>query len=183
MWRYRYQGSSFSDELIHWGIKGQRWGVRRFQNLDGSLTAEGKERYRKTLDEAKRALADASADHSEEAEGWERELQAFRNSKPEKEETWLQRNYGDTWKDSSYMQKIFEIDDVKKHAREEIAKERQAFEARAKRHIVESRKEAQIFENRYSMLASKKLEDLSEKDLKKLQKFLEYKGPWPFDDK
>lgn len=31
--------------LAHFGIKGQKWGVRRFQNADGSLTAEGKERY------------------------------------------------------------------------------------------------------------------------------------------
>lgn len=32
--------------LCHHGIKGQKWGVRRFQNLDGSLTSEGKARYR-----------------------------------------------------------------------------------------------------------------------------------------
>lgn len=32
-------------ELMHYGIKGQRWGVRRFQNENGSYTAEGKERY------------------------------------------------------------------------------------------------------------------------------------------
>jgi len=32
-------------ELYHHGIKGQRWGIRRFQNEDGSLTAEGKQRY------------------------------------------------------------------------------------------------------------------------------------------
>lgn len=32
-------------ELYHWGIKGQKWGVRRFQNKDGSLTAQGKKRY------------------------------------------------------------------------------------------------------------------------------------------
>ena len=31
--------------LIHHGIKGQRWGVRRFQNLDGSLTDAGRARY------------------------------------------------------------------------------------------------------------------------------------------
>ena len=32
-------------ELYHHGIKGQRWGVRRFQNKDGSYTAAGKKRY------------------------------------------------------------------------------------------------------------------------------------------
>ena len=30
--------------LYHHGIKGQRWGVRRFQNRDGSLTAAGRRR-------------------------------------------------------------------------------------------------------------------------------------------
>ena len=32
-------------ELYHWGIKGQKWGIRRYQNPDGSLTEEGKARY------------------------------------------------------------------------------------------------------------------------------------------
>lgn len=31
--------------IAHHGIKGQKWGVRRFQNEDGSLTKAGKERY------------------------------------------------------------------------------------------------------------------------------------------
>lgn len=31
--------------LMHYGITGQKWGVRRFQNKDGTLTAEGKARY------------------------------------------------------------------------------------------------------------------------------------------
>ena len=30
------------DYLEHHGIKGQKWGVRRFQNLDGTLTAAGR---------------------------------------------------------------------------------------------------------------------------------------------
>ena len=33
------------NELYHYGIKGQKWGVRRFQNKDGTLTAKGKKRY------------------------------------------------------------------------------------------------------------------------------------------
>ena len=34
-----------SDELYHHGNKGQKWGVRRFQNPDGTRTPAGKERY------------------------------------------------------------------------------------------------------------------------------------------
>lgn len=32
------------NELRHHGIKGQKWGIRRFQNKDGTLTAAGKQR-------------------------------------------------------------------------------------------------------------------------------------------
>ncbi len=32
-------------DIEHHGIKGQRWGVRRFQNKDGTLTSAGKKRY------------------------------------------------------------------------------------------------------------------------------------------
>ena len=34
-----------SNELYHHGILGQKWGIRRFQNPDGSLTEAGKKRY------------------------------------------------------------------------------------------------------------------------------------------
>lgn len=36
---------NYPDYLEHFGIKGMRWGVRRFQNKDGTLTQKGKERY------------------------------------------------------------------------------------------------------------------------------------------
>ena len=35
----------YRDELYHWGIKGMKWGVRRYQNKDGTLTSKGKKHY------------------------------------------------------------------------------------------------------------------------------------------
>ena len=37
------------DELRHFNIKGAKWGLRRFQNKDGTLTPAGKLRYRKNV--------------------------------------------------------------------------------------------------------------------------------------
>ena len=35
----------YTNELYHWGILGMHWGVRRYQNKDGSLTPAGRKRY------------------------------------------------------------------------------------------------------------------------------------------
>lgn len=45
-----------SSELQHWGIKGQKWGVRRYQNSDGSLTPAGIKRYRDEAGDIERRL-------------------------------------------------------------------------------------------------------------------------------
>lgn len=46
----------YNNELMHFGIKGQRWGVRRYQHDDGSYTSAGKKRYgRLTKDQRKNA--------------------------------------------------------------------------------------------------------------------------------
>lgn len=37
--------TKYPDYLIHYGISGQKWGIRRYQNEDGTLTEEGKRRY------------------------------------------------------------------------------------------------------------------------------------------
>lgn len=40
-----YREYSKYTEIYHHGIKGQRWGIRRYQNSDGSLTSAGRSHY------------------------------------------------------------------------------------------------------------------------------------------
>lgn len=50
-----------SDGFAHHGIKGQRWGVRRFQNPDGTLTDKGRKHYEKALAKEKRKQVSSDA--------------------------------------------------------------------------------------------------------------------------
>ena len=54
MWQYNY-----GPDLYHHGIKGMKWGVRRFQRSDGSLTPAGKKRYSSDIEGAKEKVQSA----------------------------------------------------------------------------------------------------------------------------
>lgn len=84
------------DYLIHHGILGQKWGVRRYQNEDGSLTAAGRKRYgvnfrnmteeidysKKTAKRASRMLNDYGRDVAESrAAAYRKEKQQQRAEK------------------------------------------------------------------------------------------------------
>lgn len=65
MWSY-----NDANTLMHFGIKGMRWGVRRYQNKDGTLTPAGKRRYaddpkaRSAVEAAKKNVKKANADYA-----------------------------------------------------------------------------------------------------------------------
>lgn len=67
-----------SNYLEHYGVKGMKWGVRRYQNKDGSLTNSGKSRY-KSNSESDRALM-SRIKGDDDVDGWA-DLQKEINSK------------------------------------------------------------------------------------------------------
>lgn len=76
--------------LAHHGIKGQKWGIRRYQNYDGSLTDEGRKRKgvgqpRRTIKEqfAKRK-AEKAAKNAKTTEEEKEELKTYLRKHPKK---------------------------------------------------------------------------------------------------
>lgn len=62
------------DELYHFGVKGMKWGVRRYQNEDGSLTSLGKKRD-KMLSDRKVAKRNSTTSNIVNAEYSRREFE------------------------------------------------------------------------------------------------------------
>lgn len=88
----------YEDYLMHYGVKGMKWGVRKYQNADGTLTAKGKKRlakneaYRDKLVRKAQNNVDRKKSEVEEAEYNIKDLNK-RGTKSEAYRKWKQEQY------------------------------------------------------------------------------------------
>ena len=81
-------------ELYHYGIKGQKWGVRRYQNKDGSLTPKGKKRYsNKEIRQDRAAIRNELASHGGSNLTGDAKKAYYENQKIEKRRDYLVEKY------------------------------------------------------------------------------------------
>ena len=70
-------------ELTHWGIKNMKWGTRRFQNKDGSLTPEGGKRYNGSDYKPRKSISEKISDYKK-AYAKKKQLEKARATRAEK---------------------------------------------------------------------------------------------------
>lgn len=81
-------------ELYHHGVKGMKWGVRRYQNPDGSLTAKGKKHYsNKEIKQDRDAIRKELASHGASNLTGDAKRAYKENQKIEKRIDYLLKNY------------------------------------------------------------------------------------------
>lgn len=89
--------TAYPNELYHHGIKGQKWGVRRFQNPDGSLTKAGKDRYRQMNRARKRIVTNrlTTKDVNDIVESLSLKEKKLLGVSTKKGEKWIEEEWAD----------------------------------------------------------------------------------------
>lgn len=173
-------------DLAHHGILGQKWGIRRFQNKDGSLTAAGKKRYQMTIEKK------IEKRHAKVVKELKKHHRYPEKSNAEAVRAQLHKEWADSNSGKQVKKAYQDIDEFTEHMRNkyredeklgyqyfdvytyEEAKKEMALKDNYKKAIQDYGKEIYtLAEKNASKILSAQLKDLSIKDTKATQEILE----------
>lgn len=124
-------------ELYHHGVLGQKWGVRRYQNSDGTLTPSGKQRITK-LSENKiekkltKAIHDKRASEHGSSNRWMSTTDIGPNSKE------AYKRYREGMQSEEYIKKANQLGELNKQYDDYIAGKTKTFDFKAARELKDS---------------------------------------------
>ena len=164
------------DELYHHGILGQRWGIRRYQNKDGSLTKAGLKRYGSESNFNKIVKAEAKAKKEAEAAKFRKRTEAelakirkkYKIPSPEKED----KNTKASKKEKS-IEEMTEAEIREKINRTKLENElRNVLPKRSKNKPISEMTDQELEDRISRIQLENKLRDLTPKQVSRGQKFL-----------
>lgn len=159
----------YETELSHHGIKGQKWGVRRFQNKDGTLTSKGKKRYRTDYEtEAKNMTDDELRSRIARLTNEKRYMDLTKKeSRFANKMGKLQRNADLSSKSTKVRQNAAKIKGDKSSAAK-LGTAKQGMDAVSKSAAVAAKVSKMATEPKHVKRSKKVLENLNDDDLKKI---------------
>lgn len=143
-----------TNELTHHGIKGQKWGIRRFQKKDGGLTSAGKKRYsddttnatkvaekKRAMQNAKAKMAAAKSIKKDAKKDWDYSVgelssatRMWTKSGDAISKTSFRNAKRSDKADKAYKDAKKAYKDAKKDYKKELAKENEQYSADSKKH-------------------------------------------------
>ena len=165
-----YVKTDYDNELYHFGIKNQKWGIRRYQNPDGSLTPAGKARYKRIENKEYRLTMKSYRERDRIEKKYNAGKESYNdliNSK--KYKNWEKKQKALN-KEMSNEYKAFR-DDVKKENEKYASKDKEKLNSYKDKEIAKLQKTQEAYDKYYNKHNEKlsKNPEKNEKKIKKLQ--------------
>ena len=110
MWKYN------CNYLCHHGILNQKWGIRRFQNKDGSLTAAGKKRYSSAKDADTDDIRNKPSDHIKKLEIGDKKIKSLVTASSLKLDDFVEKIMKNNYFDIGQQIAYGKLDDTRENA-------------------------------------------------------------------